>query len=795
MALSKFEESLLDFFQDHAGEAFRTKELANRFNYRGSKNYKKLVKALAYLERTGQIQLLAGGKFTFKEPLGLVEGTYRANDRGFGFITYDPDQPDLFVPARYRGNAMDGDLVEAKVIKEVDPATGKGSEAEIIRIVERSASQLVGVFHAYNRQVREETGYLGEVEPQGQFSANRIKILEEGIHPAHDSIVVVKIKDYPTKEEPNLLTGLVAKEIGHKDAPGADILAILFQFGIPHEFPQEVLDQAAAIDQEVGPEDLEGRVDCRSDLVVTIDGADAKDLDDAIAISRYDNGDFDVSIHIADVSYYVPAGTPMDAEALDRGNSVYLTDRVVPMLPQRLSNGICSLLPDEDRLTLNCQMRINHQGRVTSYKIYPAVIRSSYRLTYDEVNAMIEGDEAVQAQYPHIQDMVRDMVELHEILEAMRERRGALNFDAPEAQIIVDEEGHPLDIVVRERHTAERLIESFMLVANETVAAAYTDKDLPLIYRIHEQPDSEKMDRFAEFITSFGVILRGSTDDIRPKQLQEALKQVQGEPYEQAVSTMMLRSMQQAKYSEEPSGHYGLAAQDYTHFTAPIRRYSDLMVHRLIHQYLTGRPKDSQLHKIESRLPEIADKVSKTERRAVEAERETEALKKAEYMVDKVDQEFAGVISSITSFGMFIQLPNTVEGLIRLDQLDDFYQFNPAHLMLIGERTGKVFRIGQSVTVKVTRVDVAEREIDFELLDAEPLDDVTVLGGTDVPSKKKSSKSRGKKGGKRRTNSSKQKSGKSSRSGKADRSQSQSKPKHKGKGKKGKHPFKIKKRK
>lgn len=440
-------------------------------------------------------------------------------------------------------------------------------------------------------------------------------------------------------------------------------------------------------------------------------------------MTRLANGNYLLGVHIADVSHYVQENTPIDKEALKRGTSVYLTDRVVPMLPQRLSNGICSLLPHEDRLTVTAEMEVDNRGNIVASDIYLSLINSSYRMTYTDVNAILDGDKPLMEEYAEIVPMLNDMRDLHLILEKKRLERGALNFDTKEAEFVVDEQGHPLDILVRERGLGERLIESFMLAANESVAWTYREKDWPMLYRIHEQPDEDRMQTFAEFITSFGVILRGRADSIRPKQLQEALSKIKGTPYEAAISMMMLRSMQQARYSDEATGHYGLAAKDYTHFTAPIRRYPDLMVHRLIHLYLKGRPSESQQAKTAGKLPDIAEHSSKMERRSVDAEREVDSLKKAEYMEDKIGQQFEGIISSVTSFGIFVQLANTVEGLVAIQDLkDDYYNFNPQHLVLLGERTNKIYRIGQKVLIEVEKVSVADREIDFQLIEAYPTD-------------------------------------------------------------------------
>ncbi|XJS11382.1 ribonuclease R [Aerococcaceae bacterium WGS1372] len=721
MSLSKLETRILELLQDNPDKQYKTDQIAQYFNYKGSKNYKKLVKALAFLERINKLQVTENGRFmAMDNSEEKVIGVFRGNDRGFGFIDYDEDLPDLFVPPNMVGNALNGDTVEVSIIKRINPSTSKGSEARVERIVERNTHQLVGEFIAYDTQTRENSSYIGFIIPQGQFNDQiKVQVLDEGIRPINHSVVILKIKDYPSVDEPKVMTGYVCKEIGHKDEPGVDILSILYQFNIPHEFPKNVLEMAQSIPQEVQVEELEGRRDLREELIITIDGADAKDLDDAISLTKLSDDRYKLGVHIADVSHYVTENSFIDREAYERGTSVYLTDRVVPMLPQRLSNGICSLLPGVDRLTVSCEMIIDSSGKVQDFDIFLSVINSSYRMTYTEVNLILDGDKELRQEYDEIVGMLEDMRDLHHQLEAMRRRRGALSFETPEAQIIVDEEGHPLKIIHRQRGVGERMIESFMLVANETVAKSYTDKEFPMIYRVHEQPDEDRMHNFAEFITAFGVILRGQAESIRPKQLQEALEQLQDTPYEEVVSMMMLRSMQQARYAEDPLGHYGLAAKDYTHFTSPIRRYPDLIVHRLIHQYLQANPTDSDKRKLAERIPDIAEHSSKMERRAVDAERETDALKKAEYMMDKIGEQFEGMISSITSFGMFVQLPNTVEGLISLPKLsDDYYQYDSQHLILIGERTHNVYRIGQQVLIEVEAVNIDEREIDFKLIES-----------------------------------------------------------------------------
>lgn len=761
MTLSKLEKNILSILEDQPDTAFKADQLAQKLNYRGTKQYKKLVKALAYLDRINQVQVTPSGAFKSKKSRDLVTGTFRANDKGYGFVHYDPDLPDFFVPPSKVGSAMDGDQVEVQILKKLDPATGKGSEAEVIQVLDRQHDQVVGEFFAYSKPLQEDKGYLGYVKPRLTASQDlTIQILPGGIRPVDHSICLVKIKDYPDSGKGGQMTGYVAKEIGHRDEPGVDILEVLYRHKVPHEFPSEVLEAAQALPDQVQEADLKGRKDYRDQLVFTMDGADAKDLDDAISLEVLANGHYQLGVHIADVSHYVAQGGLIDQEAFARGTSVYLTDRVVPMLPQRLSNGICSLHPHEDRLTLSCIMEINPKGRVVQYDIHPSVIHSSYRMTYEDVNAILDGDLKLRETYLDLVATLEDMAQVHKILARMRRNRGALDFDSKEAKIIVDDTGHPVDIQLRERGTGERMIESFMLAANETVARHFDRKGYPFIYRIHEDPDPDRLQRFAEFMTSFGVVIRGDLDNLPPKTLQKALDQAKEAPYEEAVSMMLLRSMQQAKYSDEAHGHYGLAARDYTHFTSPIRRYPDLTVHRLIHTYSPGQPSKKTLAQLENRLPEIADHSSMAERRAVDAERETVDMKKAEYMADRIGQTYPGKISSVTSFGFFVQLANSVEGLVSLDRLsDDYYHFHANQLLLVGERTGKAFRIGQKVQVEVSAVNVSERQIDFSLLDYDPVEAPSQLAPGpkqgDQKDKKKKKGKKGQKSGKKQTQKSK----------------------------------------
>lgn len=465
--------------------------------------------------------------------------------------------------------------------------------------------------------------------------------------------------------------------------------------------------------------EIKGRHDLRDELTITIDGADAKDLDDAISVKKLANGNTQLTVSIADVSYYVTEGSALDKEAYDRATSVYLVDRVIPMIPHRLSNGICSLNPNVDRLTLSCRMEIDASGRVVKHEIFDSVIHSDYRMTYDAVNQIItEKDPNIREQYNEITPMLDLAQDLSNRLIQMRKRRGEIDFDISEAKVLVNEDGIPTDVQLRQRGEGERLIESFMLIANETVAEHFSKLDVPFIYRVHEQPKSDRLRQFFDFITNFGIMIKGTGEDIHPTTLQKVQEEVEGRPEQMVISTMMLRSMQQAHYDDVNLGHFGLSAEYYTHFTSPIRRYPDLTVHRLIRKYLIEKSMDNkEVKRWEDKLPELAEHTSKRERRAIEAERDTDELKKAEYMIQHIGDEFEGIVSSVANFGMFIELPNTIEGMVHIANMtDDYYRFEERQMALIGERQAKVFRIGDTVKVKVTHVDVDERLIDFQIV-------------------------------------------------------------------------------
>ncbi len=705
-------ERLLDFMREEAYKPLTVSELEEALGIEDASEFRDFVKTLVYMEEKGMVVRTRSNRYGVPEKMNLVRGQVSAHAKGFAFVI--PDEPgldDIFIPPGEINDAMNGDTVLVRVSSRRSGARPEGS---IVRILERGMTQVVGTYT--------ESKNFGFVIPDDKKINGDIFIPKNASMGAVEGHkVVVKITEYP--EGRMSAEGEVLQILGHKNDPGVDILSIIHKHQIPTDFPDEVLEQARNVPDSISEKDLENRRDLRNETIVTIDGADAKDLDDAVTVKKLPNGNYKLGVHIADVSHYVTEGSPIDREAFKRGTSVYLVDRVIPMIPHRLSNGICSLNPHVDRLTLSCEMEINDKGTVVNYEIFPSVIRSTERMTYSDVNKiLVDQDEELREKYRELVPMFETMAELAAILRKKRFARGAIDFDFKEAQVLVDDEGHPVDVVIRERSVAEKLIEEFMLVANETVAEHFYWMEVPFIYRIHEDPKEDKLHNFFEFITNFGLVVHGTANSVHPRALQEILDEVRGKPEEMVVSTVMLRSMQQAKYYEECLGHFGLSTRFYTHFTSPIRRYPDLIVHRLIHTYLIdGKIDPATQSKWEERLPEIASHTSKTERRAVDAERETDDLKKAEFMADKIGEEFDGIISSVTSFGLFVELPNTIEGLVHVSYMvDDYYHYDERQYAMIGERTGNVFRIGDEIRVRVINVNIEERAVDFEIVGMKP---------------------------------------------------------------------------
>lgn len=688
-------------------------ELAQGLGKEKAKDFRNLVKTISEMERKRQLAFSDAGKIQLRKEKQMLtlKGIFHAHKNGFGFVTLNEEEDDLFIGRNDVNYAIDGDTVEVAITKVADRSKGTSAEAKVIDVLEHSLKTAVGQLILDE----EKPKYAGYIRSKNQKISQPIYIKKPALILDGTEILKVEIDKYPTKKH-DFFVANVLDVVGHKDDPGIDVLEVLESMDIVSEFPERVLKEASTIPEALSEKDFEGRLDLRNEITFTIDGADAKDLDDAVHIKKLENGHFELGVHIADVSYYVKEGSELDKEALNRATSVYVIDRVVPMLPERLSNGICSLNPNVDRLTQSAIMEIDQKGQVVKHTITQTIIKTTFRMTYSDVNDMIVGDEEKRAAFKVILPSVEAMVELHTILERMRYKRGALNFDTKEAKILVNKTGRPVDIVLRQRGLAERMIESFMLVANETVAEHFATLNLPFIYRIHEEPKAEKVQKFIDYASTFGVRVYGTANSMSQSALQDIMKAVHGQPYEEVLSMMLLRSMQQARYSEHNHGHYGLAAEFYTHFTSPIRRYPDLLVHRMVRDY--GRSKKIAEH-FEQVIPDIASQSSSRERRAIEAEREVEAMKKAEFMEEFVGEEFDGIVSSVVKFGLFVELPNTVEGLIHVTNLPEFFHYNERNLTLQGEKSGVVFRVGQQIHIKLVRADKATGEIDFEYLPSE----------------------------------------------------------------------------
>lgn len=708
-------ENIIQYLKEHGKSDINT--IAAALDMAGAKKFPSLIKEISQMESKRLLRFSDDGTIALRKPKEekkeiTIQGVFRANKAGFGFLHVNDDEDDMFIGRNDVGYAIDGDTVEVIVKKTGDRLKGTAAEAKVVGIVERSLQTVVGRFILDD----EKPKYAGYIKSKNQKIQQKIYIKKEPVLLDGTEIIKVDIEKYPTRGH-DYFVGNVRDIVGHQGDVGIDVLEVLESMDIVSEFPDDVLAEANAISDSPSSRDLIGRVDLRQEITFTIDGADAKDLDDAIHIKPLANGNYELGVHIADVSYYVTEGSALDREAVARGTSVYVTDRVVPMLPERLSNGICSLNPNVDRLTQSAIMEIDSNGRVLNHQICQSVIKTTYRMTYSAVNDMIAGDQESLETYAAIAESVEHMVKLHKILEKMRVKRGALNFDTSEARIIVNDKGMPVDIVVRQRGIAERMIESFMLAANECVAEHFAKAKLPFIYRIHEEPKAEKLQKFIDYASVFGIQIQGTANKITQEALQNFMAKVEGKPGAEVLNMMLLRSMQQARYSENNHGHYGLAAEYYTHFTSPIRRYPDLLVHRMIRDY-TQATEDKRDHFAQV-IPELASSSSRLERRAIDAERVVEAMKKAEYMEEYVDDEFDGIVASVVKFGLFVELPNTIEGLIHITSLPEYYQYNERTMTLQGEKSGKVFKVGQAIRVKLTKADKETGDIDFEYLPSE----------------------------------------------------------------------------
>lgn len=767
--LEQRKQTIYDFICDADYKPMKIKEIAILLNIPKPQRHE-LQETLDALIADGKIRVSVKGKYSKGEP-ELVTGLFESNARGYGFVTPEGSEEDIFIPASKRNGAFHQDMVKVRL----KPSGGKHKEGEVVKILSHGLASLAGTY--------EKSGNYGFVRPDNPRITSDIFIPEEhSMGAAEGYKVIAEITDYgpgrtaaerqehAKHQEGRNPEGRIIEIIGHKDDPGADILSIAMAYDLPVDFPEKVQNQAERAARPVSEADLAGRLDLRDVPVVTIDGEDAKDLDDAVSLSK-EGGLYHLGVHIADVTNYVQENSALDAEALRRGTSVYLADRVIPMLPQRLSNGICSLNEGEDRLAVSCLMTIDEKGRITEHTIAESVIRVDRRMTYTDVNTLIAGEAAggpeetagdsaktaagpeektggsadvtdgpgertgdsaktaagakeraggsaenVFEKYREFVPMFLLMRELSEILRENRRRRGSIDFDFPEAKVIVNEAGEPLEICACERNAATDLIEDFMLAANETVAEDFYWRQIPFVYRTHENPDPEKIRSLNTQINNFGYHIRVG-EEVYPKELQKLLDSCRNTPEEALISQLTLRSMKRAKYDTDCIGHFGLAARCYCHFTSPIRRYPDLLIHRIIKETLRGQMNEQRAEHYEKILPEIVKSCSTLERRADEAERETIRLKKVQYMKKHIGEEFEGVISGVTAGGFYVGLPDTVEGMVHVMSLDeDYFEFQESACSLVGEHTGITYRLGQRVRVRVTGVDERMRTIDFSLI-------------------------------------------------------------------------------
>ena len=701
----EIKEILISFMTEQAYKPMNLKELSRVFDIRKG-DMKEFANLLAEMEQDGDIVKTRTEYYGIPEKMGLVIGKFQGHQRGFGFVIADEERPDIFIPADNVNGAMNGDKVLAKILKEENK--GKKCEGEIARIIERSNKTIIGTY--------EDSKNFGFVVADDKRIAQDIFIPKAERNGAKTGqIVIAELTQWPEKRRNP--EGRIIEILGNKGDKGIDILTIIKKHKLPEEFPPKVEAYAEHIAEVIPEEEYARRVDLRDLRMVTIDGEDAKDLDDAVSIEILSNGNYRLGVHIADVSHYVKEKNPLDKEALKRATSVYLIDRVIPMLPKKLSNGVCSLNPRVDRLTLSCFMEIDKKGKTVDHEILESIIKTNERMTYTDVTKMLrDKDEETIKKYEYLYEDFKHMEDLCNILNKKRMSRGAIDFDFDECKIILNEFGKPIEIKPYERAIANRVIEEFMLTANETIAEHMFWLNVPFVYRIHEDPDEEKLIHFSEFAHNLGYPIKWG-NDIHPRMLQDILEKVKGKKEEIVVSTLLLRSMMKAKYSPECSGHFGLAAKYYCHFTSPIRRYPDLIIHRIIKEVINGGLSEGRTDRLRKEVDIAAKQSSDMERVAMEAEREVDDLKKAEYMSERIGEEFEGIISSVTNFGLFVELPNTIEGLVHMSSLDDdYYVFDERHLTLVGERTKKMYKLGEVVKIIVSKVDLASHEIYFDII-------------------------------------------------------------------------------
>lgn len=698
----KRKKVIYDFICDDLYVPMKVKEIAAVLQIPREQR-DELKEILDALVEEGKVALSKRGKYS-KGHAEHYKGIFQANSRGFGFVAPEDGGEDVFISEDNMLGAFQGDEVEYIITAA---PSGRRREGKIVRILSHTVRKIVGLY--------EKSRNFGFVRPDNQRYLNDIYIpsgKEMGAMTGHK--VVVELTSYGGEHaKPE---GRIIEIIGHINDPGTDILSIVMDYGIRTEFPEKVLNQAVRVGKEVSEADCAGRKDLRDWQMVTIDGEDARDLDDAVSLTM-EGENYVLGVHIADVTNYVQERSALDREALERGTSVYLADRVIPMLPQKLSNGICSLNAGENRLALSCIMKISKTGEIVDHEIAETVICVDRRMSYSGVQKILQSDEQALKENEEFVPMILQMKELSDLIRERRGRRGSIDFDFPETKILLDESGKPVEIRPYERNDATKIIEDFMLMANETVAEEYFWRELPFLYRTHEVPDEEKIRKLSTFINNFGYHIH-VRNEVKPKEIQKLLGKVEGTPEEDLISRLALRSMKRARYTTENTGHFGLAAKYYTHFTSPIRRYPDLQIHRIIKENLRGRLNENRISHYEEILPEVARKCSDHERSAEEAEREVTKMKKAEYMRARIGEEYDGVISGVTKWGIYVELPNTVEGLVHVaDMKDDHYEFSEQEYELYGRHTGKTYKLGQRIRVRVADADKVQRTVNFEIIE------------------------------------------------------------------------------
>lgn len=694
-------EKVLKLLEDKEFKTRKIDELAQYFGQIETSEYIAFIKLVNAMENEGEVVRNKFNEYYLPNQLYFYKGVVDLNKKGFAFVKVDEDR-EFYIHETNLKDAYNKDIV---LIEKI-PSHGVREEGRVVRVIERGQTRYVGEVKKGKRD------YYVDVD-DAKFNK---PIFVDAAH-THGAVighkVVVDIKTYKPQ-----IKGDIVKIIGHRNDPGVDILSIVHAHDVDIEFPKEVYEQINTINDEIDPSDIKNRVDLRKEVIVTIDGDDAKDLDDAISLKKLENGNYELGVHIADVSYYVTEGSPLDKEAVSRGTSIYLVDRVIPMLPHKLSNGICSLNPQVDRYTISCIMEIDSKGTVVNHNIIPSVIHSSYRMTYNNVNAILAGDEDKQREYGDVVPLFFLMQELAKILRSKRDQKGAIDFDVNEGKVLVDKDGVPYDVVLRTRGASDKIIEEFMLCANETVAEHFKWMELPFIYRIHEHPKLKKLQQFVSIVKPLGYNIKGSLEHVYPNELSAIVEASKDTEEHTIIATLLLRCMQKARYDEQCLGHFGLADEYYTHFTSPIRRYPDLLVHRLIRTYLFNNDMTSINH-FQEVIPYLAEQSSNRERDAVDIEREVMDMKMAEYMEKHIGEEFEGMISSVTQFGFFVELPNTIDGLVHVSELkDDYYHYDDKNLMLVGEVTGKTYKLSDKVKVRVISSSKKDSTIDFEVVNS-----------------------------------------------------------------------------